>query len=178
MNVHLSPQTILVVVAKNTNTSNTSGTKDKFENVIASQFLCIESPALDMLPTVCIFPVNRVNKLLLFIVNVGQEEVTITKCCTLTYLTPAQYDNHSETMKNNQGSLIANILVATSEIQGETLPSILTSSKMISPGDHTPLSKLVLQDTKISADTQKFYGLIHAFEDIISSSSMILAVQN
>ena len=42
---------------------------------------------------------------------------------------------------------------------------------MIFLGDHTPLMKVLHQDAKISADTQeKLNGLIHAFEDIVSSS--------
>ena len=43
---------------------------------------------------------------------------------------------------------------------------------MIFPGDHTPIRKVLLQDAKILSETQeKLNGLIHAFKDIMSSSS-------
>ena len=42
---------------------------------------------------------------------------------------------------------------------------------MIFPGDHTSVRKVLLQDTKISEEIQeKLNGLMHAFEDIMSSS--------
>ena len=42
---------------------------------------------------------------------------------------------------------------------------------MIFPGDHMAVRKVLLQDAKISVETQKkLDSLVHAFEDIISSS--------
>ena len=51
--------------------------------------------------------------MLLFIVNVGHEEVKINKGCTLTDLIPAQYDNLSDAGENHQEGIIANICAAT-----------------------------------------------------------------
>ena len=43
---------------------------------------------------------------------------------------------------------------------------------MIFPGDHTPIRKVVLQDAKISADTQeKLTCLLYTFEDVMCPSS-------
>ena len=62
-----------------------------------------------MVPRICIFPEDVVNKMLLFVVNVGHEEVKIIKDHTLAYLTPAKCNNLSETRENHQESVIANI---------------------------------------------------------------------
>ena len=43
---------------------------------------------------------------------------------------------------------------------------------MISPGEYIPVRKILLQDAKILVKTpEELDGLIHAFEDIMSSSS-------
>ena len=81
------------------------------------------------------------NKILLFIVNVGNEEVNAIKDCPLAYLTLGQYDNLSEARENDQESVIPNILTAVSETNVEILPAISSSSEMIFPGDLTPLRK-------------------------------------
>ena len=50
---------------------------------------------------------------------------------------------------------------------------------MIFPGDHTPVRKDLLHDAKILVEMQeKMKGLIHAFEDIMSSSSGIIGYTN
>ena len=79
--------------------------------------------------------------MLLFIVNVGHEDIKIIKGHTLAYLTPAQCDNLSDAEENNQQSKIAHISAVTSETKAEMLPAIPVSSKMIFAGDHTPVSK-------------------------------------
>ena len=48
-NVHLPTQTIAVVLTKS---ATTTGTKEKFANVIVNLFLCIESPYLYMIPII------------------------------------------------------------------------------------------------------------------------------
>ena len=117
---------------------NISEIKDKFPNVIANLLVCIQKPSSYMIPTVCLFPEKEVNKMLLFIINVGHEEVKIIKGCILIYLILAQYDNCSDA-RENQENIIANISTATSETKVEILPAITTNSKIIFPGDHTCL---------------------------------------
>ena len=117
----------------------------KVQTVIANPFLCIGSPSLYMAPTVYIFPEKELNKMVLFIVNVGHEEVKIIKGHSLPYFTLSQYDNLTDA-RENQESVIVNILVATSETKIEILPAIPENSKMIFPHDHTPLRKVLLQD--------------------------------
>ena len=52
------------------------------------------------------------------------------------------------------------------------LPAIPIISKMIFPGDHTPVRKCILQDATISKNTQeKVRCLLVKFEDSLSSSS-------
>ena len=90
----------------------------------------------------------------------------------MTCLTPAQYDNFSDVEEQNQESEIGNISAAPSETRAELLPAIPSDSKMISPGNHTPVRKVLLQDAKIFEETQeKLNVLIHAFEFIMSSLS-------
>ena len=63
-------------------------------------------------------------------------------------------------------------MVAPSETKDEILPAIPPDYKMIFPCDHIPVRKVLLKDAKISVETQeKLNGLIHALEDIMSSSS-------
>ena len=64
-NILLPPQTIAVVVTKSTNSASTLGTNDKIANVIENPFLCIEIPSLCIIPAVCIFSENEVNRMLL-----------------------------------------------------------------------------------------------------------------
>ena len=112
---NLTPQTKEVGVTKSTQSLNILGIKDKIANVIANTFLCIESPSLCIIPTVCIYPQKRgeVNKMLLFVVNVGHEEVKIIKGHTLAFLSLAQYDSLPDTEENNEESEIANISTVT-----------------------------------------------------------------
>ena len=51
--------------------------------------------------------------------------------------------------------------------------AIPSNSEMIFPGDHTPVRKVLLQYSKILLEEpqEKLNGIIHAVEDIISSSS-------
>ena len=79
--------------------------------------------------------------MLLFMVNVGDDEGKIIQGCTLVYLTPAQYDNFSDVEEKNQESEIANISAATSGTKAEILPAIPSNSKMIFPGEHTTVRK-------------------------------------
>ena len=132
-----------------------------------------------MILMVRIFLEMALNKMLLFIVNVG-DEMKISKGHTLAYLTPAKYDSFSETEENNNKRVVTNIsFVTTSETNVEILPAIPANSKMIFPGDHIPLRKVVLQDIIISADTQtKLKYLLHKSEDIISSSSNDMGYTN
>ena len=110
--------------------------------------------------------------MLLFIINVNHKEMKIIEAPTMAYLTSTQHDNLSETGENNKESVIVNVYAAASEPNVEMLPLIPTTSKMIFPGDHIPLRKVLLQDMKISADRQeKLNSLIHTFENIMSSSS-------
>ena len=92
-NVLLPPQTIAVVVTKSTYSPKTLEMRDKFTNFLANPFSCIGSPSLYTIPILCAFPETEVNKMLLFMVNIGHEEMKIIKGCTLAYLTPAQYEN-------------------------------------------------------------------------------------
>ena len=98
---------------------------------------------------VCIFPEKVVNKMLLFIVNLGHEEVKIIKDCTLAYLIPAKYDNYSDIEETNQRSEIVNISAETSGTKVVILPVILSNSNMIYLGDHMPVRKVLLQAAKI-----------------------------
>ena len=54
----------------------------------------------------------------------------------------------SNVEETNQESEIANISVAPSETKDEILPAIPTDGKMIFPGDHMSLSKILLKDAK------------------------------
>ena len=65
----------MVAVTRSTNSSNMTGTKDKFTNVIANLFLSADSLNLYIIPKVCIFSEKKVNKRLFFVLNVGHEEV-------------------------------------------------------------------------------------------------------
>ena len=68
-------------------------------------------------------------------------------------LTPAKSDNLSQARENNLKTVIANILAAL-DLNVQILLAISTRSKMISPGDHAPLRKVLLQDAKILTHTQ------------------------
>ena len=73
---------------------------------------------------------------------------------------------------NNQSGEIANISVLTSETNSAILLALSSTSKMIFLGDYMPVKKVLLQDTKISADMQEqLNSLIYALEDIMNSSS-------
>ena len=110
--------------------------------------------------------------MLLSVVHLGSEEVKIIKGHTFAYLNPAQYDNFSSVEGTNQERKIANISAVPSETKGEIFPAIPSNSKMIFPGEHTPVRKVLLQDLKILLEMQeKLNGLIQTFEDIMSSSS-------
>ena len=88
-------------------------------------------------------------------------KVKIIKGCTLAYLTTA----HADSKETNQESKIMHISAATSEAKVEILPAI--SFQVI-----TPVRKVLLQDAKILVETQeKLKCLVHAFEDIMTSSS-------
>ena len=101
------------------------------------------------------------DKMLLFIMNVGHEQVKIIKCCTVVYLTLAPNDNFSKPTDSNQESVIANILAALDS----------TYSKMSFPCHHATLRKVLLQDAKILTGIQeKVNCLIRTFENIMSSS--------
>ena len=90
----------------------------------------------------------------------------------MTYLTPAQCDHLSDAEEENQESEIANISTTISERKAEILPAKPIGRKMLFPGDDTPVRKVLLQDAKISVETQeKLNGLMHDFEKNISSSS-------
>ena len=93
--------------------------------------------------------------MLFFIINMGHEEMKIIKSCTLSYFTPAQYGNLSEVRQNNQESVFSNIWATASETEVGILPAIPASSKMIFPGDHIPLRKLLLKDAPILVDMQE-----------------------
>ena len=60
--------------------------------MLLQTFLCIES-FLYMTHTVCIFLEKTLNKILLFIVNLGYKDIKIIEGHTLAYLTLAQYDS-------------------------------------------------------------------------------------
>ena len=61
--------------------------KDKFANVTANAFWCIDSPSLNIISAVCILPEKEVNKMLLFIANLVYEVLKIMKGHALVYLT-------------------------------------------------------------------------------------------
>ena len=115
--------------------------------------MCIESPSLYKIPTVGIFPKKETNEMVLFKVNLGNEEVKVIKCCTLAYLIHAQYDNFSDVEESSQEREIGNISAETSKTKAEVLPTVPTSSKIIFPGDHTHIRIGLLQDAKISEET-------------------------
>ena len=86
--------------------------------------------------------------------------------------TTGLFGHHLLIARCSSESAIVNILVTTSEVDVELLPAIPASSKMIFPGDHIPLSKVVLQNAKMLADTQvKLNCLLHTYGDIMTSSS-------
>ena len=116
----------------------------------------------------CILPEKELNTLLLFIINLGHDEVKISKGCTLAYMSPDKYDNHLDVQENNQAGEIANISITTSKTNAEILPAFPSASKMIFPCDLTPVRKVLLQDVETSADAQeKLDRLKHAFKDIM-----------
>ena len=121
---------------------------------------------------ICIFQEKVLNKILCFVINVGYKDTQMSKDHTLAYLTPAQYESYYETGEAHSNIVIANILATILGHNVEILPAIPACSKMMFPGDHTPPRKVVLQDAKISEDTQeKVNSLWYIFEDIMSSSS-------
>ena len=146
------PQTIATVLAKSTRSLNTSGIKEQVTSIVTNIFLHIESP-LYLIQTMYILPDKKLNTLLL-IVNLGHNEVEISKGHTLAYLTPAKYENLSDAEENNQAGEIANISATASEINAEILTAIPQLERSFYPGDYTPVRKVLLQDAKISADTQ------------------------
>ena len=112
--------------------------------------------------------------MLLFVVNLGHDEVKIIKGHTLAYLTPIQYDNFSEVEEINQESKIADISAAHVGTKAEIFPANPSDSKMIFPGDDTPIRKVLLQDAIILVETQeKWNSQIHTFEDMSLSSNDI-----
>ena len=139
-----SPGTIAVVLTKGTNSTCTLGTKDRISNVIANAFCCIESPFLYIIPTVCIFPEEEVNRMLLFILNLGHNEVKFIEGYTLAYLIPSQYENFSDTEETNQEGEIANISATISDTKASILLAIPSDGKMIFPCNHTPVRKVSL----------------------------------
>ena len=74
--------------------------------------------------------------------------------------------------------VIANILATILGMVVEILPAIPASSKIIFPWGHTPLRKVVVQDAKISDSQEKINCPMHAFEDIMSSSSSYIGYKN
>ena len=119
-----------------------------------------------------ILPEKELNTLLLFIVNLGHDEVKISKHHTLAYFTPAKYDNLSDDQENNQAGKLSNISITTSETNAEKLPPIPSASKMIFQVITHLSGKCYFKMKKTSADTkEKSNSLIHAFKDIMSSSS-------
>ena len=88
-----------------------------------------------------------------FVVNVGYEDVKISKGHILIYLTSAKYDSLSKTGANKNERSIINISATTSETDVQILLAISASNKMIFSSDHT-LSGNNTPNTKISANTQ------------------------
>ena len=105
-----------------------------------------------MIPTV--YMSRKGGEQIIFIVNIGHEEVQTSKGHTLVYLISVQYDNLSD-VRENQESIIANISYATSETKVDMLLAIPTTSKMIFPGDHTSVREVLFQDAKIFVETQE-----------------------
>ena len=63
-----------------------------------------------------------------------------------------------------------------SENNVKMVPVIPACSKIIFPGDHTPVWKVISQDAKILKDMQeKLKCLLNTFEDIMSSSSCYIS---
>ena len=81
--------------------------------------MCIESHSLYMIPTVCVFPEKALNKVVLFIVNVGNKDVNFSKHHTLACMTPDQYDSFSDTGENNNKSFSTKIFATTPETDVE-----------------------------------------------------------
>ena len=129
--------------------------KNFMTNVLANPFLCVESHSLYMIPTVCIFLEKEVYKVLFYISNVDHKEIRLTEGHTLAYLIPAQHNNLLEVEENNQGSVIANILAAVSEIKVEILPAIPAGRKLIFPGDDTFQESVTSRCKNISSHTRK-----------------------
>ena len=125
---------------------------EKFENLIASPF-CIESQCIYVKPTVYRFPEKAVNKILLFVINVGYKDIKIVKGHTSAYLISVLHEPYYADDANSSAKVIHNISAAVSETEVQMSPAIQIGSKMIFPGDHTLIGKVELQDAKISKGT-------------------------
>ena len=168
-NIILTPHTIAVVVIKGTNNPNTSGTKDTFVNLIANPF-CIYR-AFYIGYTQCVYVQKRrwINTAVM--VNIGTEEVKIIKGLTLAYLAASTVWQSFRCLREQSREWNCKYFCCNSDQSWNITSYFQESSKMIFPGDYTPVRKVLLQGAKILVEMQEqLNGLIHAFEDIMSSS--------
>ena len=139
--MHVPTWAITVIATKKAFPAKTNQTK--FANVIANPLLCIESPCLWIVPTISKLSEKTENSVLLFLINFMYEDVQIEKSLNLAYLVPAQYEPLSANDENTDSdNVIHNISTTASEPEVKMLPPIPINSKMIFPGDHTPVKKL------------------------------------
>ena len=74
-------------------------------------------------------------------------------------------------VETNQEGETANISAVAPDAKAEIVLAILSDSKMIFLGDHTPVRQVLLQDAKILVEIQgKLDSLINTLENIMSSS--------
>ena len=74
---------------------------------------------------------------------------------TLAYVIPVQCKPYPANDENSSERILNNISATMSEREVQMLPAIPGGCKMIYPGDHTPMQKVVLQGAKMSKDTQE-----------------------
>ena len=72
----------------------------------------------------------------------------IIKKLHFSIFTTAQYDNLSESEELVQERKRANISASTSESKVKILPAIPSDSKIMFPGDHTPIGKYSFKTQK------------------------------
>ena len=101
-----------------------------------------------MIPTFSRFPEKTLYKILLFLIKVTYEDMKICKHHTLAFFIPGQYKPYST---NDQTA----VKVTVSQTEFDMLTTILIGREVIFFGDHAPVSKVILQDAKISKATRK-----------------------
>ena len=89
-----------------------------------------------------------------------------------------KYYNPLDVQANIQVGQIANISVITPETNSEILSAIPSASKMISPGAHIPVRKMLLQDAKTADMQEQLNSLIHTFKILYLHHQMTKAIQN